>query len=146
MSHRLQYFAEHSISCCCVSLQARILAEFDGDSPAALLPHLPTELPKKDNLEGHLPGVALPWGVEAPLTEDQLVDSLVGLPWEFIINKDARQEWARMDRPFRSASQITLSGGDSLDELSAQSHVNKAQTTLTSGVSAKLTQHMACSN
>ena len=82
--------------------QAKLLAEFDGDRPD-LLPQLPAELPNKDDLEGQLPGVALPQGVEAPLTEDQLVDSLVGLPWEFIINKDARQEWARMDRPFRRA-------------------------------------------
>ena len=63
---------------------------------------LPAELPGKDVLHGPQPGVAAPEDVVAPMTEDQLVDSLVGLPWEFIINKDARQEWAKMDHPFRS--------------------------------------------
>ena len=63
---------------------------------------LPAELPSKDAVHGLQPGVAAPEEVVAPMTEDQLVDSLIGLPWEFIINKDARQEWARMDHPFRS--------------------------------------------
>ena len=35
------------------------------------------------------------------LNEDDLVTKLVGLPWEFVINKAARQEWAGMDRQFR---------------------------------------------
>lgn len=62
---------------------------------------LPAELPVKDHLHGLQPGVAAPEDLAAPMTEDQLVDTLVGLPWEFIINKDARQEWAKMDHPFR---------------------------------------------
>ena len=81
--------------------QARAVAEFDG-ARSDLMSHLPAELPSKDLLAGPQPGVAPPEDVVAPPTEDQLVDSLVGLPWEFIINKAARQEWARMDRPFRS--------------------------------------------
>lgn len=84
-----------------VCQQARALAEFDG-ARSDLMTHLLAELPSKDLLDGPQPGVAPPEDVVAPLTEDQLVESLVGLPWEFIINKDARQEWAWMDRPFRS--------------------------------------------
>lgn len=83
-------------------LQARAVAEFDG-ARSHLMALLPAELPGKDVVHGPQPGVAAPEEVVAPLTEDQLVDSLVGLPWDFIINKDARQEWAKMDRPFRSA-------------------------------------------
>ena len=82
-------------------LQARAVAEFEG-ARSDLMTQLPVELPSKDEVHGLHVGVAAPEEVVAPLTEDQLVDSLVGLPWEFIINKDARQEWARMDRPFRS--------------------------------------------
>lgn len=80
--------------------KARALAEFDG-ARSDLMTHLLAELPSKDLLDGPQPGVAPPEDVVAPLTEDQLVESLVGLPWDFIINKDARQEWAWMDRPFR---------------------------------------------
>lgn len=65
---------------------------------------LPAELPAKDVLAAQQPQVAQPEEVVAPMTEEQLVDSLIGLAWEFIINKDARQEWARMDRPFRSVA------------------------------------------
>lgn len=82
-------------------LQVRAIAEFEG-ARSDLMAQLPAELPGKDMQHGVQPGVAAPEEVVAPLTEDQLVDSLVGLPWEFIINKDARQEWAKMDRPFRS--------------------------------------------
>lgn len=77
------------------------MAEFEGVR-SDLMTQLPAELPSKDVVDGLQPGVAAPEEVVAPLTEDQLIDSLVGLPWEFIINKDARQEWAKMDRPFRS--------------------------------------------
>ena len=82
-------------------LQTRAVAEFE-DARSDLMTQLPAELPSKDVVHGLQPGVAAPEEVVAPLTEDQLVDSLVGLPWEFTINKDARQEWAKMDRPFRS--------------------------------------------
>lgn len=77
------------------------MTEFEG-ARSDLMTQLPAELPSKDAVHGLQPGVAAPEEVVAPLTEDQLVDSLIGLPWEFIINKDARQEWARMDHPFRS--------------------------------------------
>lgn len=79
----------------------RAISEFEG-ARSDLMAQLPAQLPGKDMQHGVQPGVAAPEEVVAPLTEDQLVDSLVGLPWEFIINKDARQEWAKMDRPFRS--------------------------------------------
>ncbi|DBA81851.1 TPA: hypothetical protein ACH3X1_007570 [Trebouxia sp. C0004] len=75
-------------------------AEFDG-LKSALMDHLPAELPTKDELAPLQPLTAPTEEVAAPMSEEQLVDSLIGLPWEFIINKDARQEWARMDRPFR---------------------------------------------
>lgn len=94
----------HTSVCYCISvscLQSRAVAEFEG-ARSDLMGQLPAELPSKDVVHGLHFGVAAPEEVVAPLTEDQLVDSLVGLPWEFIINKDARQEWARMDRPFRS--------------------------------------------
>ena len=63
-----------------------------------LLDDLPTELPIKDALPAQQQG--LNPEDKGPMHIDE--DSLEGLPWEFIINKDARQEWARMDRPFRS--------------------------------------------
>lgn len=84
-----------------LSLQVRAATKFEG-ARSDLMAQLPVELPGKDQEHGVQPGVAAPEEVVAPLTEDQLIDSLVGLPWEFIINKDARQEWAKMDRPFRS--------------------------------------------
>lgn len=86
-------------------LQAKPGAEFDGVK-AALMDHLPAELPTKDELAPLQPLTAPAEEVAAPMSEEQLVDSLIGLPWEFIINKDARQEWARMDRPFRSATSV----------------------------------------
>jgi len=64
-----------------------------------LLDDLPTELPIKDALPLQQQGLNPEDKGPMPIDED----SLEGLPWEFIINKDARQEWARMDRPFRSA-------------------------------------------
>lgn len=64
-----------------------------------LLDDLPTELPIKDALPAQQQGLNPEDKGAMPIDED----SLEGLPWEFIINKDARQEWARMDRPFRSA-------------------------------------------
>ncbi len=70
--------------------------------------HLPAELPTKDELAPLQPVAAPAEEVAAPMSEEQLVDSLIGLPWEFIINKDARQEWARMDRPFRSATSAAV--------------------------------------
>ena len=77
-------------------MQVKPGGEYDGVNP--LLDDLPTELPIKDALP-------LQQGLnpedKGPMPIDE--DSLEGLPWEFIINKDARQEWARMDRPFRSA-------------------------------------------
>ena len=86
-------------------MQGKPEAEFDGVR-SALMEQLPAQLPTKDDVAIHQPALAPE--VVAPLTEDQLVDSLVGLPWEFIINKDARQEWARMDRPFRSGVSYTM--------------------------------------
>ena len=79
-------------------VQASGVVDYDGDTPN-YLPQLPTQLPEKDILEGPQAAVAL----EPVQTEDELIDSLIGLPWEFIINKDARQEWARMGHKFRSA-------------------------------------------
>jgi len=76
---------------------------------SALMDHLPAELPTKDELAPLQPLAAPAEEVAAPMSEEQLVDSLIGLPWEFIINKDARQEWARMDRPFRSATRVAVS-------------------------------------
>ena len=70
---------------------------YDGVNP--LLDDLPTELPVKDALPLQQQGLSPEDKGPMPIDED----SLEGLPWEFIINKDARQEWARMDRPFRSA-------------------------------------------
>ncbi|DBB16378.1 TPA: hypothetical protein ACH3X3_014672 [Trebouxia sp. C0006] len=75
-------------------------AEFDGVK-SALMDHVPADLPTKDELAPLQPLAAPAEEAAAPMSEEQLVDSLIGLPWEFIINKDARQEWARMDRPFR---------------------------------------------
>ena len=69
----------------------------NGDRPD-YLPQLPSQLPERDILEGPQRAVAL----EPVQSEDELIDSLIGLPWEFIINKDARQEWARMGNKFRS--------------------------------------------
>ncbi|KAA6421340.1 MAG: hypothetical protein FRX49_08618 [Trebouxia sp. A1-2] len=69
--------------------------EYDGVNP--LLDDLPTELPIKDALPAQQQGLNPEDKGAMPIDED----SLEGLPWEFIINKDARQEWARMDRPFR---------------------------------------------
>ena len=68
-------------------LQTKASAEFEG-ARSDLLDQLPAELPGKDVEHGPQPGVAAPDEVAAPLTEDQLVENLVGLPWEFIINKD----------------------------------------------------------
>ena len=91
-----------------LSLQARALAEFEG-ARSDLLAQLPAELPSKDVMDSLRPGGGPPDALPAPGDdEDQLVDNLVGLPWEFIINKDARQEWARMDRPFRSELHLEL--------------------------------------
>jgi hypothetical protein len=88
-------------------LQVKPGAEFDGVK-SALMDHLPAELPTKDELAPLQPLTAPVEEVAAPMSEEQLVDSLIGLPWEFIINKDARQEWARMDRPFRSATSVHI--------------------------------------
>lgn len=62
---------------------------------------LPAQLPAKD-VHSPRPVQAAPEIVAEPVTEEQLLHSLEGLPWEFIISKDAHQEWARMDPPFRS--------------------------------------------
>jgi len=102
----------HCISCLCLYVGVRPLipcsvsvgaqvkpgGEYDGVNP--LLDDLPTELPVKDALPLQRQGLNPEDKGPMPIDED----SLEGLPWEFIINKDARQEWARMDRPFRSAS------------------------------------------
>ncbi len=102
----------HCISCLCLYVGVRPLipcsvsvgaqvkpgGEYDGVNP--LLDDLPTELPVKDALPLQRQGLNPEDKGSMPIDED----SLEGLPWEFIINKDARQEWARMDRPFRSAS------------------------------------------
>ncbi len=71
-------------------LQVKPGAEFDGVK-SALMDHLPAELPTKDELAPLQPLAAPAEEVAAPMSEEQLVDSLIGLPWEFIINKDARQ-------------------------------------------------------
>ncbi|DBB04235.1 TPA: hypothetical protein ACH3X1_013259 [Trebouxia sp. C0004] len=70
-------------------------AAYDGVNP--LLEDLPAELPVKDALPALQQGLNPEDKGPMPIDED----SLEGLPWELIINKDARQEWARMDRPFR---------------------------------------------
>ena len=77
-------------------MQVQAEAEYDGVKP--LLDGLPAELPIRDDLPVQQPGLGPVDNVVAPAHEE----SLEGLPWEFIINKDARQEWGRMDRPFRS--------------------------------------------
>ena len=69
----------------------------------ALEGKLPTELPVRDEgAEGQANIDNAPADADLQvLNEDDLVKSLVGLPWEFIINKAARQEWAGMNRQFR---------------------------------------------
>lgn len=100
-------FLHHLLASTFVSdgLQAKPGAEFDG-MKSALMDLLPAELPNKDDPAPLQPLTAPAEEVAASMSEEQLVDSLIGLPWEFIINKDARQEWARMDRPFRSATSV----------------------------------------
>ena len=63
---------------------------------------MPAELPVKD---AAALGQANDGPADADLQvlndDDDLVKNLVGLPWEFVINKAARQAWAGMDRQFR---------------------------------------------
>lgn len=80
------------------------MAQLEG-ATAELMAQLPAVFPEKDAWDRPQPGAAAPEDVAAPATEDQLLDSLVGLPWEFIITKEARQEWAKMDPFFRSGLQ-----------------------------------------
>lgn len=82
------------------SLQTGAKAELEA-ARADLIMQLPAELPAKDewNPDGPQPSVAAPEDVAAPMTEDELTDSLTGLPWQFVIAKEACQEWARRDRP-----------------------------------------------
>lgn len=75
------------------SLQTREVAD--------LLFRLPAQLPVKDQLTPQ-PGFGAQEIMAAPMTEAQLLESLDDLPWEFVITKNARQEWARMDPPYRS--------------------------------------------
>ena len=73
---------------------------------AALDDRLPAELPVKDGAaQLQLNDVPLEAMIEElALDEDGMIKELVGLPWEFIVNKQARQEWAGMDRTFRWAA------------------------------------------
>lgn len=87
-----------------LDVQVQAEAEYDGVKP--LLDGLPAQLPIKDDLPVQQPGLGLVDNAVAPVNEE----SLEGLPWEFIINKDARQEWGRMDRPFRSEALRCCSG------------------------------------
>lgn len=82
------------------SLQATARTE-RKNATADLRLLLPDQLLAKD-VHSPQPDLADPEIVAEPVTEEQLLHSLEGLPWEFIITKDARQEWARMDPPFRS--------------------------------------------
>ena len=86
------------------SLQTAAEAELEA-ARADLMMQLPAEPPAKDdwNQGGPQPDMgAAPADVAAPMTEDELIDSLMGLPWHFVVTKDARQEWQGMDRPYRS--------------------------------------------
>lgn len=45
---------------------------------------------------------AIQASVQSPAeAEAAAIAALQSLPWEFIITRDARQEWAGMDRPLR---------------------------------------------
>lgn len=80
------------------SLQTTAMTEREN-ATADLRSMLPAQLPAKDVLTPR-PDPADEEVVAEPVTDE--LHSLEGLPWEFIITKDARQEWARMDPPFRS--------------------------------------------
>lgn len=81
-------------------------AKAESSAMAALDDKLPAELPVKDGAaQLQMDGMPLDGMLEeVALDEDGMIKELVGLPWEFIVNKQARQEWAGMDRHFRWAA------------------------------------------